>query len=125
LHRAFDMCPDPMAALEVAVRLGFDRILTSGGCVTALEGRTVLAALVRQARGRIRILAGCGIGPENVGSILATGAEEIHSSCQVPRLNNDPKSITLGFDEPDSKHTSAERVAALAAAITQWRSTHA
>ena len=35
LHRAFDLVPDPEAALATAIRLGFERILTSGrrfGC---------------------------------------------------------------------------------------------
>lgn len=30
LHRAFDVTPDPFEALETAIELGFDRILTSG-----------------------------------------------------------------------------------------------
>jgi copper homeostasis protein len=120
LHRAFDLCPDPVAALEVAVSLGFDRILTSGGRVCAADGRTVLTDLVKQARGRIKILAGSGITPENVGSILATGVEEIHASCQAPRPATDPKAIELGFDEPQPKRTSVQRVAALAASIQQW-----
>ena len=120
LHRAFDLCPDPRAALEVAVSLGFDRILTSGGAVSAAAGRTVLAELVRQARGRIRILAGSGITPDNVGDILTIGVEEIHASCQAPRPRTDPKAIELGFDQAQPKRTSAERVTALAAAIQQW-----
>ena len=120
LHRAFDLCPDPGAALEVAIGLGFDRVLTSGGAVSAARGLTVLADLVKQARGRIRILAGSGITPENVGSILATGVAEIHASCQAPRPGTDPRAIELGFDEAQPKRTSAERVTALAASIQQW-----
>ena len=121
LHRAFDLCPDPIAALEVAVNLGFDRILTSGGAVTAVAGRAVLTELAKHAGGRIKILAGSGIDPDNVGSILATGAEEIHASCQLQRPRTDPKAIELGFDEAQPKHTSAQRVAALAASIKQWK----
>lgn len=120
LHRAFDLCPDPLAALEVAVGLGFDRVLTSGGTVAAPEGRAVLSDLVKQARGRIRILAGSGITSDNVGSILATGVDEIHASCQMARPGTDPKAIELGFDVPMPKRTSVERVAVLAAAIKQW-----
>lgn len=119
LHRAFDLCPDPVAALEAAVSLGFDRILTSGGAVNAIEGQAVLAELVRQARGRIKILAGSGIDPDNVGAILATGVAEIHASCQVARSNVDPKALELQFDVPQPKHTSAQRVAALVASIEQ------
>jgi copper homeostasis protein CutC len=124
LHRAFDLCPDQGAALEVAVSLGFDRVLTSGGAVSAADGRTVLADLVRRARGRIKILAGSGISPDNVGSILATGVEEIHASCQASRPGTNPKAIELGFDESQPKRTSAERVSALVSSIQQWSANH-
>lgn len=46
LHRAIDLTPDPVAAVEVAVRLGIDRILTSGGAGTAMEGRAVIRRMV-------------------------------------------------------------------------------
>ena len=37
-HRAFDMARDPFAALDAVVACGCRRILTSGGCNTAVEG---------------------------------------------------------------------------------------
>lgn len=120
LHRAFDLCPDPHAALEAAIDLGFDRILTSGGAATAMEGRAVLAALATQARGRIKILAASGIGPNNVAEILATGVDEIHSSCRAPRTGSDPRVTMLEFDEASPKTTSAQRVADLLAAVNRW-----
>lgn len=46
LHRAIDVTADPVAAVEVAVRLGIDRILTSGGAGTAMEGRAVIRRMV-------------------------------------------------------------------------------
>jgi copper homeostasis protein len=80
-HRAFDEVPDPAAALERLVGLGFERVLTSGQAATALLGTDRLAALVVQARGRIGVLAGGGIRAHNVRTIVAaTGVREVHSS---------------------------------------------
>lgn len=78
-HRAFDVCLDPHAALDVLIRLGFDRVLTSGQEPTAWEGRDLLAKLVAAAGGRITILAGGGIDETNVtGVVAATGVREVH-----------------------------------------------
>ena len=56
LHRAFDVCIDPMKALEEAIELGFDTILTSGQKETAWEGREMLKALQEKSAGRIEKL---------------------------------------------------------------------
>lgn len=47
LHRAIDLSPDPVTAVDVAIRAGVDRILTSGGGRGAMEGATVIAQMVR------------------------------------------------------------------------------
>ena len=57
LHRAFDVCRDPKEALEQAVSLGMNTILTSGQQNSAVKGAELLAELQRQAAGRIRIQA--------------------------------------------------------------------
>lgn len=80
-HRAFDQCRNPRKALEEIIRLGCDRILTSGQASTALEGAALLRDIVAQADGRISIMPGAGVTPENATRILqATGAKEIHGS---------------------------------------------
>lgn len=82
-HRAFDMCRDPEKALEDIISLGCNRVLTSGLAPTALEGTEMLAKLVSQADGRIIIMPGCGIRPNNIRQIAdATGTCELHSSAR-------------------------------------------
>ena len=49
LHRAFDVCRDPFAALETAKRLGVDTILTSGQQADCTAGADLLRALVAKA----------------------------------------------------------------------------
>jgi copper homeostasis protein len=79
-HRAFDAVADSFTALEDVIATGAARILTSGGAASAEEGTEVLTELVRLARGRISILPGGGIHPENLARIVRlTRAEEVHS----------------------------------------------
>ena len=80
-HRAFDESTDLRQALDDIAGLGIRRILTSGGCSTAYEGRFVILDLVQQAAGRISIMPGCGVRPSNIDEIAAvTGATEFHGS---------------------------------------------
>jgi len=87
-HRAFDECADPLKALEQIIDCGCARILTSGCQSTAVEGAELLQQLVKQADGRITILAGSGITPENAAALKQkTGVPEIHGSCKVTRAD--------------------------------------
>jgi copper homeostasis protein len=80
-HRAFDMTRNPLQALEDCIDVGFDRILTSGQRNKAIEGVDLLAQLVAQAAGRISIMAGSGITPENALALVTkTKVSEIHFS---------------------------------------------
>jgi copper homeostasis protein len=78
-HRAFDVTPDPFAALDQLVDLGITRILTSGQQDTVPEGADLIHRLIEHARGRIEILPGGGIKPYNLPDVLArTGCTQIH-----------------------------------------------
>lgn len=78
-HRAFDMTPDPFAALETLIGLGVDRVLTSGQEATVLEGLPLIAELVQRAGGRIIVMPGGGITSRNAGRIVqAANPAEIH-----------------------------------------------
>ena len=85
-HRAFDLAADPLRALEDLISLGVRRVLSSGGAPTASRGARLLRELVEAAAGRIVILPGGGIGPENAARICrTTGAREVHASCRSRR----------------------------------------
>ena len=87
-HRAFDRCPEPLKALEQIIDCGCARILTSGCKPTAMEGADLLKQLAKQANGRIKILAGSGVTPENAAALREkTGVSEIHGSCKITRAD--------------------------------------
>jgi copper homeostasis protein len=82
-HRAFDMCRDPHQGLEDLIALKADRVLTSGQEASCIEGLEQIAALQRQAAGRIIVMPGGGVTPQNVGRIVAaTGVSEVHLSAR-------------------------------------------
>ncbi len=78
-HRAFDMTPDPFAALETLITLGVERVLTSGQEASVLEGLPLITELVKRAGDRIIVMPGGGITPRNVDRIVgAAKPSEIH-----------------------------------------------
>jgi copper homeostasis protein len=98
LHRAIDHARDLPAAADLSVQLGVDRILSSGGAPTALEGVHTLRQLTA-AHSSIVIAAAGGIRPENVVELVErSGVGEVHFSAQrwiqrqgqVPLLSTDP-----------------------------------
>lgn len=81
-HRAFDMVADQIGALESLIRLGYTRILTSGGAATAPLGLDRLHGLAEHADGRIQIQAGGGISVDAIADVLSTGVDAIHLSAK-------------------------------------------
>ena len=72
LHRAFDMCRDPYETLEQAKMLGIRTILTSGQKSCCLEGRELLAGLVRESGKTVDIMAGGGVNADVIRQMLST-----------------------------------------------------
>jgi copper homeostasis protein len=110
-HRAFDVVRDRPAALEALIGLGCKRVLTSGAHSTAPEGAAVIAAAVRQAAGRICVMAGAGIRPQDVRPLVtATGVCEIHASASTQRLSATSRTISLRGLDADWLQTEPEAV---------------
>jgi len=111
-HRAFDLVPDPIAALDVLMELGVARVLTSGQRATAVEGMELIRRLVHHAAGRIEILPGSGVGPDNAVRLLSyTGAGQVHGSFSVAR--SDPAGVVCeaGYRVTDRSRVGATRTA--------------
>ncbi|MCM5560108.1 copper homeostasis protein CutC [Pleomorphomonas sp. JP5] len=116
LHRAVDLLPDPVDAVDLAVDLGFDCILTSGGALSADTGAAVIAAMVERSAGRIDIMAGSGVRPENASAIhRSTRVHWLHSSCGRVEANGDAIRH-FGFGPSERRLTDADRIRVLKAA---------
>ena len=80
-HRAIDASKRPLVAMETLVRLGFDKVLTSGCKPTAYEGIDMIRKMQEMFGDSINIMAGGGINENNVERIVsATGIHNIHAS---------------------------------------------
>jgi copper homeostasis protein len=125
-HRAFDMSSDLGRALEDVIATGADRILTSGGEQCAQSGISNIAALVKQAAGRIAVMAGAGINLANLRDILdRTGVREIHTTARVKissRMQYRNERLSMGSTagrEYEQLVTTEKTVSELAAALAQ------
>lgn len=111
LHRAFDMAPDLDEALETAIDLGFERILTSGGAPSASAGLDALARLFDRAAGRIALMPGSGIRPESIAAVVGRlPVEELHASASMPSTASSTRARALGFEPAHTRRTSSETV---------------
>lgn len=116
-HRAFDLCAQPMMALEEIAEAGCDRLLTSGQASTAEKGIDLLKCMVEAAPSTLSIMPGCGVNASNAFRILkATGAREIHASArallksQMKYRHSGVNMGKRGEDEYATMETSADEV---------------
>ncbi len=118
-HRAFDLTRDPRRALEDAIALGCERILTSGAQTSAVAGADLISALIAQAAGRIAIMPGAGIDDHNIAALRrATRAREFHASAKraLPSTMVSAAFAGSGMDAGELR-SDVERVRALVAAL--------
>lgn len=102
LHRAFDVCVDPFDALEKAILLGVDTILTSGQQDSCVKGADLLGRLQEQGDGRIRIMAGGGVNAGVIPDLFkAAGITAYHMSGKKvldSRMEYRSSNVHMGLD---------------------------
>ena len=118
-HRAIDMTPDPLLALEDVIATGAQRILTSGGAPNVQEGCASLRQLRQSASNRIAIMAGGGLNRNNLRHVVeVSGVEELHGSFRrASPAPVDYRKTGISMGETDDEYvrhiTHAEEVRAV------------
>ncbi len=120
LHRAIDLVPDPVPAMQLVESLGIRLVLSSGGAPQASAGISRLQAMSRAAPA-VSVMPGGGVSAENAA--LFAGAlplREIHASASslapAPAL---PAVSAFGFLPPGARMTDPAKVRALRARLDQ------
>ena len=125
-HRAFDMTPNPLQALETLIGLGIDRVLTSGQEASVLEGLPLIAFLMKEAGGRIIVMPGGGITARNIERIVeAANPQEIHFAALEPAASGMTfrrEHVFMGGElrppEYDRLDTSPDKIRSVLAKLT-------
>jgi copper homeostasis protein len=123
-HRAFDVTPDPFAALEELIDLGVKRVMTSGQEETAYNGTSLITELIRRAAGRVEVLPAGGINRFTLRDVVErTGCDQVHAGLRTRRPDRStaarPQVSFGGVKSPEDHYdaTDGDAVAALAAAL--------
>lgn len=124
LHRAIDTVDNYDLAVDAAIELGFERILTSGKALKADQGLDCLARAVERAKDRIFIMAGSGVNAQNAAHILSqTSVNELHASCTVLGDVPDPETQVAQLEfvaRNGMKQTDGGLVQALRATLDRY-----
>ena len=123
-HRAFDIVSEPFETMEELIRMGVDRVLTSGLQAKAVDGAKIIKALQERYGTQIEILAGSGVNASNAHKLMEeTGIWQVHSSCKdwitdpTTKANGVTYSMVSGEQEMMYDVVSAKLVEQLLAAV--------
>ena len=123
-HRAIDQCLEPMAALDLIMQHGCERVLTSGLEANAFDGIPMLKQMVKHCGEHLAIMAGAGVNAGNVAQIVEqTGVREVHLSGKSTRpslMQSYASSAHMGSADIDDfaiPVTAPEKIAAVLNAL--------
>lgn len=127
LHRAFDMCKEPMKVLEQAKSLGIHTILTSGQKNSCLEGKELIQELVVASNGQVDILIGGGVNSDILPELLrVTKAKSYHLSGKEiidSRMEYRKENVMMGlpfFNEYEIWKTNHRKIRAVKEILEQY-----
>lgn len=119
-HRAFDWVENPRNAIEELMKIGVNKVLTSGQEITAVKGIELLKELKDTVNNKLTILPGGGINSNNILEFKNAEFEEVHfSATELYKMMRSPKvsmNSSRFFDETQvaiSSVSSIEKMVSL------------
>lgn len=113
-HRAIDRTINVFEAMKDIISLGCDRILTSGGYPTAIEGKGVLRKMIELADEKVIILPASGINEDNIAPLAKhLGVKEYHGSFRTiaqSKMKYQTDKVDSLENEYTSQVSSAEKI---------------
>ena len=83
-HKAIDEIQNPLDYIDNLINIGIKRILTSGGKVTALEGKDLINEMIKKSNGRLKIVVAGKVTKENLNELAnVISANEFHGKLIV------------------------------------------
>lgn len=119
-HRAFDVVPEPLTALDQLIDLGITRVLTSGQEASAYNGAANIAKYLRHAAGRIEVLPAGGINRFTLADVVQrTGCDQVHASLSAGIKDHSVAArpqVSFGgtLKPPEHEFTATDRAAVVA-----------
>lgn len=112
-HRAFDMCKNPHTAMEQVIKLGFDRVLTSGQQPSAGDPNAIdlLKKIVSKYSSKIEIMPGAGVTAENGKKFMIIGCRIVHSSCKkLKQISQKENNLSMGTNSIEYIYYTDENI---------------
>ena len=101
LHRAFDVCKNPLEVLEQVKELGIHTILTSGQENSCIQGKAFIKTLIEKAGDQVAILIGGGVSAKVIEEMMSEmPATNFHMSGKVTQqsgMTYRKKNVSMGF----------------------------
>lgn len=78
-HKAIDEISNPLDYIDALIDIGIKRILTSGGKVTALEGKDLINDMIRKSNKKLKIVVAGKVTKENLSELSSLiSSDEFH-----------------------------------------------
>lgn len=97
-HRAFDTIDNKSKAIQELIKMGFTRILTSGGALKAIDGLTVISDLQQKFGNQIQLLVGSGVNAQNALIFKEAGVSQLHFTSRTSIQTSDPFSFGKSYE---------------------------